>query len=613
MITLPVSRVLLVFSYTLLTSGAGPVRASGTPEFLDTGKFPVQRVIIRIPEPPPPDMPPGRNAILSLLVKPFHAVDIPPGKIFIRWPDDMTLKSDGVISPDGVTYEGPILFPRTHTTKDFLENLHWKESVIQPAGLWDKSEVQYPLRSLEKVRRSIPHYEETVTGPQLTALPTDIFEFGPKCPAIDPARSLLITDLSVVNDCRRTWDAPTFRADGQPDLPAVGCPDGKWTFNYLITQIANEETTGVSPSALVQKWVETWKVDQALGESGVYPIQKRTENFEILAKRWPGLKEGRADPAKAPFRLEAIVNRIDLRDNLIFAPRDPSGGINLGELRFIFTLNPATHDESQFSMILEYGVTTPSLSGARDYARRWVELSSIPIDSEHYREKLESLTESVVRAGLGHHRPNRSALLQLRTHEAIHGVNRWQFRQWSIDAVTHHLVPSILPQTPSQQLHSSDALREYIAAEAADIARNVYELPEYFYPFQIPFRAAFDISLPGGDTFWRPAPGRPGGANFPDAAHILSLNTCSGCHGGECRIPRNADLFNHVQHRKRETASELSTFLTGTGEIPDLRYHAITRSFNDLERRSLDLARLYELHIPIPIREAFQRKLDMVH
>jgi hypothetical protein len=77
----------------------------------------------------------------------------------------------------------------------------------------------------------------------------------------------------------------------------------------------------------------------------------------------------------------------------------------------------------------------------------------------------------------------------------------------------------------------------------------------------------------------------PGIAN-PEARHLFSLGTCNGCHG----FGETGTEFLHVSPRAPGAPSGLSGFLRGlaladpvTGEI---------RTFNDLQRRKLDLERL---------------------
>ena len=61
--------------------------------------------------------------------------------------------------------------------------------------------------------------------------------------------------------------------------------------------------------------------------------------------------------------------------------------------------------------------------------------------------------------------------------------------------------------------------------------------------------------------------------------HHFSLNTCSGCHGGE-----TSTTFLHVGLANFGTVAPLSGFLTGTS-VTDPVDGTTSRPFNDLERR----------------------------
>jgi hypothetical protein len=69
-----------------------------------------------------------------------------------------------------------------------------------------------------------------------------------------------------------------------------------------------------------------------------------------------------------------------------------------------------------------------------------------------------------------------------------------------------------------------------------------------------------------------------------NARHVLSLNTCNGCHGGESNI-----VFKQVEPRTANATSTLSSFLTG-GSTTDIC--GIPHNFNDIERRRVDLCQL---------------------
>jgi hypothetical protein len=77
---------------------------------------------------------------------------------------------------------------------------------------------------------------------------------NPPVPAFDAARTLMITDLGVVEDPGRTFNPCT----------SAGTAMGAWTFGYLATQIANQAVTGVDPADLVLDWLGMWDAPQVV-------------------------------------------------------------------------------------------------------------------------------------------------------------------------------------------------------------------------------------------------------------------------------------------------------------------------------------------------------------
>jgi len=86
-----------------------------------------------------------------------------------------------------------------------------------------------------------------------------------------------------------------------------------------------------------------------------------------------------------------------------------------------------------------------------------------------------------------------------------------------------------------------------------------------------------------------------------EARHLVSLNTCNGCHAAE-----TATDFFHVGFRKAGQEAPLSKFLTGTGAIDDPAGqedearpgNVKRRCFHDLADRLDDLRSLLELGAP---------------
>src|SRR4051812_47683455 len=131
--------------------------------------------------------------------------------------------------------------------------------------------------------------------------------------AVDGERSLVVRSPSVVNDPTRTIDPC------KP--PGVGATLPKWSFGYLMTGLANEPVSGINARAFTRRWMKRFEVDQTVND---FTVVKRPTMTTRVIDPWlarsqaRGLPAGQLDLAIAPFRLLAIVNRIDLAENLVY-------------------------------------------------------------------------------------------------------------------------------------------------------------------------------------------------------------------------------------------------------------------------------------------------------
>ncbi|RKH26543.1 hypothetical protein D7Y13_20445 [Corallococcus praedator] len=441
-------------------------------------------------------------------------------------------------------------------------------------------------------------------------------------------RTLLVRDPAVVLDSARTWDPCT----------GAGTKGGRWTFAHLMRQMAMG--SGASPEAFVTQWLSSWLNDFTLNGDTV-PARRKMYD-EVIAPwatasgaqssllqnastgRWEVQLNKPLDLGIAPFRLLAIVNRLDLGNT-------QGGGYgrqaNAGELRFVFGLTrpspwgsggtEATCNLKPFTVIFEYGVPGTGCATVVAWARQWAMLGNHPSFDAAYRAQLTAMTESVVLYGMAAGKGNLSALNQLRTNEAVLGATQgrpWELREFRLtdenpangtDTPAHgFLRPHTLSLTPDDAAHDSQ-MDDDVDLFVRTQVKGGLELPvvipnrctaKYAVPYRFKgrsFQGANALVAP--PTHWAAH-----GASATDASEVcarkaFSLNTCNGCHfkdtGTNDFSGVNNTAFTHISPTSGIPA-RLSRFLTGGGpglmfSVPDAQFGAAVTSwsFADLQRR----------------------------
>lgn len=323
--------------------------------------------------------------------------------------------------------------------------------------------------------------------------------------------SLLITNLKVVEDPARTYNV----------VDDTGNPQGAWTFGQLIKNMAGGYADEASPTTeeltKVRDFIKTWIIEFYSN----YSVNNQTSS-NILAGNvkshiiQPWIDKTKSDlglptPAfligdweniwdsfsvdaqtngaevintllkNAPFKLSAIVNRIDLRGNSGY-----SGAVNnAGETRFIFSLiqtleeqgsggfnnisnqgqppwhtntgdfpssNPITPQPNKkidwrgMNVILEYANTQTTECGVKDLGQQWKDLSNYdlnstnPNDMDSYLTNLQSITDLVTTRNANPSGINGSAISQIRTNSKLFLVGyysgsangQWEPMNWEL-------------------------------------------------------------------------------------------------------------------------------------------------------------------------------------
>lgn len=395
---------------------------------------------------------------------------------------------------------------------------------------------------------------------------------------VDIKRSLMITDPTVVQDPTRTRTACT--GAGSSSM-------GKWSFGYLMQEMANTPATGISASDFTMAWLKTWLSPQNING---WTVAQRTQIQNQVIGPWKAASggSGTLDLSKAPFRLLAIVNRVDLRQNLVY------GGGSAGEGRFVFGVMGPNCQVLQFTVIFEYGIKKRGCVDLRNWAKQWKDLDLNPIGSPAYNAALEAITEQFVKANSDPTKPNGSALNQLRTNE-IALSSPWELREFQVgpkgDPLAGLLKEVTVKQTPDLTLNRTSTLVDYVNTFTATILNGTYVVPLEF-PVGRHFLGGSALT-PFGIIWNNPA--SPTITNR-QARHLFSLGTCNACHAGETQT-----AFTHVKPAPFGAAAGLSGFLTGISVV-DPADGSPTRTFNDLQRRAADLdALVHSRCLSLPI------------
>lgn len=403
--------------------------------------------------------------------------------------------------------------------------------------------------------------------------------------------SVLITDKSVVQDPVRTYDPCTDAGD----------PDGAWTFKHLMTEMANEPRTGITPEDFTLEFLLNWLFPRTINSD---TVADRPAMWSEVIEPWLVASGGlQLDLDQAPFRLLAIVNRLDLRKTTSGGGYFGGSGIplNAGELRFVFGVVKPPKDKGDscelmpFTTIFEYGVPIGGCFGVRDWAREWTKLNLFPAYGTAYRNQLESLTERVVVRDAEPSKGNGSALNQLRTNE-IALESPWEMNEFTLTderagntPVDGMLQLHTVAQTPDDAVYTptpNPSISAFIDSIVPPLGQCVtnHVVPASFMgqPFL------------GGNALVGKGPGSPPGTWFGDAPspvsdeyicgrHQFSVNTCNGCHSCD-----TGTEFVHISPTSGIPAA-LSGFLTGTS-VEDTQFPSDkTWTFADLDRRYVDL------------------------
>ncbi|MFT4547217.1 MAG: hypothetical protein ACI8XO_001440 [Verrucomicrobiales bacterium] len=402
---------------------------------------------------------------------------------------------------------------------------------------------------------------------------------------IVPEKELLIIDPAVVDSSYANYP-------------------GAFSFGHLMEQLAGDQDV----SEFVRDWLGAWEQDQVINDQ---TVAARKAIGERLIDPWKA-KDGFADAARddwkvdlanAPFRLLAVVNRIDMSGIINLSGSTPSFGNSgsagyyegtapNGEFRLVFGATDQAGEplEGGFTTIFEYALPEvefkkrlrngriPDVWGAgpfpkpseaqkslnarkavAKYAARWHALGAYEEFNDEYLAKLAELAaESTDRTGVKK-KKIAPRLSQLRTNEGAFGEVQ-EAREF--DYSNGELVPNTVAATPDLRfMQDPEVLRaftKFINDNDDSIRKVQHTIPVTVQDprnakQQLPFLAGSALMPKDGDElfFWNAKKIRDA-----EALRIFSLNTCNGCHCGETETG-----FYHIQPRRAGETSELSKFL----------------------------------------------------
>ncbi|HTV20742.1 MAG TPA: hypothetical protein VMG12_18790 [Polyangiaceae bacterium] len=310
-------------------------------------------------------------------------------------------------------------------------------------------------------------------------------------------------------------------------LAANASADAPFSFRAQMEWLAGDRDA----IDFTQAWLEQWETVTTVGPAAA-PVVPRPAARRRLLEPWLGANAassadagayGTSSPspangtppswANAPFRLIAIVNRVDLAS-------DPcSTG---GELRFIYTaIDVSTGAALDMTAILE--VPYPSTRTAAEWARAWRDL---PFGGgSGYSEALARLVRDVHAEA----DPLRARLLTSEVELASAESPGWEMREFhlQIEGDRLGLVQTPLDRTPRADVDAA-RLSDHVLEHADEIRAAGARLPDDMQAGVAP------LATP--DFRWRVL------GVSESLRHAFSLQTCNGCHGGDAEpLP-----FQHV-------------------------------------------------------------------
>ena len=358
-----------------------------------------------------------------------------------------------------------------------------------------------------------------------------------------------------------------IRATDVVDSPRADL-GGPWHFKTQLERLAGTSDDR-ELSRFTIDWLMNWATDQTVN---TFSSAARKQISDVI-EPWRSTNDPSVlDWTKTPFRLLAIVNRIDLTK--FHDPASQQRVKKQGEGRLVYGVLRPDGSRESFTVILEYGlpdlVTGDKTASWRKWAQMWHRLGDPALGGanefpEPYLRALQEITDAYSQGThLNQVRSNENAL------DSLWELREFQLKQGRLRQVT-------VKQTPDESFDGSglnaQKLVNFINRMKASIEAGTHEVPEVLPP-----------SLGGGAILAADAP-NPGGGDFrwsiqntnQTAVTLFAFNTCNGCHGGHVQ-PSSG--FLHIRPRGPNQQATLSPFLMG-----DVRLEPAGIVHNEIEQR----------------------------
>ena len=324
-----------------------------------------------------------------------------------------------------------------------------------------------------------------------------------------PLKELMIVDPSVVTSPAAS--------------NATGDTGGPLSFHHAMARLAGP---GANVAAFTEAFLHNWEVEHKVGPGTV----KAVPNGGIQALLhspgfWPRLPSGELDMTRAPFRLLAVANRLDLASD---TKRN-------GEARLVFGVVSPSGGGIPMTVIFEYNLPCIGGPDRTAWAERWHALGALEFGPA-FNDALSAVVEGYTA---------RENLSQLRTSDVFLS-NEWVLREFHLDLAAGALVTAPTAQAPDFTLNNSSVLVDWVNANAEAVLNNTHVVPESLLGGQafMAFPALKNFNFSG--TQWLMGnDGKP----LVDAElrHAFASQTCNGCHQSD--MPEGGqpvDIFYQV-------------------------------------------------------------------